>query len=58
MAIALGLFPKDGEAQFAMREVVRSSYTLSQLRFLFATILIHMLGDSKALYDEFLLDIS
>lgn len=54
MAIALGLFPKDGEAQFAMREAVHSSYTPSQLRFLFATVLIHMPGDSRALYDEFL----
>jgi hypothetical protein len=58
MAIALGLFPKDGEAQFAMREAVRSSYTPSQLRFLFTTVLIHMPGDSKALYDEFLPDMS
>jgi hypothetical protein len=58
MAIALGLFPKDGEAQFAMREAVRSSYTPSQLRFLFATVLIHMPRDSKALYNEFLPDIS
>ena len=58
MAIALGLFPKDGKAQFAMREAVRSSYTLAQLRFLFATVLIHMPGDSKALYDEFLPEMS
>jgi hypothetical protein len=58
MAIALGLFPKDGEAQFAMREAVRSSYTPGQLRFLFATVLIHMPGDSRALYDEFLTNMS
>jgi hypothetical protein len=58
MAIALGLFPKDGEAQFAMREAIASSYTPSQLRFLFATVLIYMPGDSKALYDEFLEDMS
>ena len=58
MAIALGLFPKDGEAQFAMREAIASSYSLGQLRFLFATVLIHMPGDSKALYDEFLPEMS
>ena len=58
MAIALGLFPKDGEAQFAMREAIASSYSPSQLRFLFATVLIHMPGDSKALYDEFLPEMS
>jgi hypothetical protein len=58
MSIALGLFPKDGEAQFAMREAIASSYTPGQLRFLFATVLIHMLGDSRALYDEFLTDMS
>jgi hypothetical protein len=58
MAIALGLFPKDSEAQFAMREAIASSYSPGQLRFLFATVLIHMPGDSKALYDEFLQDIS
>jgi hypothetical protein len=41
-----------------MREAIASSYSPSQLRFLFATVLIHMLGDSKALYDEFLPDMS
>jgi hypothetical protein len=58
MTIALSLFPKDGEAQFAMREAIASSYSPSQLWFLFATVLIHMPGDSKALYDEFLPDMS
>lgn len=58
MAIALGLFPKDGEAQFAMREAIASSYSPGQLRFLFATVLIYILGDSKALYNEFLQDMS
>jgi hypothetical protein len=57
-AIALGLFPKNGEAQFAMREAIASSYSPGQLRFLFATVLIHMPGDSKALYDEFLPEMS
>jgi hypothetical protein len=58
MAIALSLFPRDGEAQFAMREAIASSYSLGQLRFLFATVLIYMPGDSKALYDEFLPEMS
>jgi hypothetical protein len=41
-----------------MREDIASSYSLGQLRFLFATVLIYMLGDSKALYNEFLPDMS
>ena len=41
-----------------MREAIASSYSPGQLRFLFATVLIHMPGDSKALYNEFLLDMS
>ncbi len=58
MAIALGLFPKDGEAQFAMREAIASSYSPGQLCFLFATILLYMPGDSRVLYDEFLPEMS
>ena len=41
-----------------MREAIASSYSPGQLRFLFATVLIHMPGDSKALYDEFLPEMS
>ena len=58
MTIALSLFPKDREAQFAIREAIALSYSLGQLCFLFATVLIYMLEDSKALYNKFLPDMS
>ncbi len=42
MAIALGLFAKDGEVQFAMWEAIGSSYTPGHLCFLFAAVLINI----------------
>ena len=58
VAIALGLFPKDGEAHFAMTEAVDASYSPGQLRFLFASILVDMPTDAPKLYNDFLSDMS
>ena len=58
VAIALGLFPRDGEAHFAMTEAIDASYSPGQLRFLFASILIDMPTDAPKLYAEFLSDMS
>jgi hypothetical protein len=58
VAIALGLFPKDGEAHFAMTEAVNASYSPGQLWFLFAGILVDMPTDTPKLYNNFLFDMS
>ena len=58
VAIALGLFPKDGEAHFAMTEAIDASYSPGQLRFLFASILVDMPTDALKLYNDFLSDMS
>jgi hypothetical protein len=57
-AIALGLFPRDGEAHFAMTEAIDASYSPGQLRFLFASILVDMPTDALKLYNDFLSDMS
>jgi primosomal protein N' len=58
VAIALGLFPEDGEAHFAMAEAINASYSPGQLRFLFASILVDIPTDAPKLYNDFLSDIS
>ena len=58
VAIALGLFPKDSEAHFAITEAIDASYSPGQLRFLFASILVDMPTDAPKLYNDFLSDIS
>lgn len=58
VAIALGLFPQDGEAHFAMTEAIDASYSPGQLRFLFASILVDMPTDAPKLYNDFLSDMS
>ena len=58
VAIALGLFQRDGEAHFAMTEAIDASYSPGQLRFLFASILVDMPTDAPKLYSDFLTDMS
>ena len=58
VAIALGLFPRDGEAHFAMTEAIDASYSPGQLRFLFVSILVDMPTDVLKLYNDFLFDMS
>ena len=58
VAIALGLFLQDGEAHFAITEAIDALYSLGQLQFLFASILVDMPTDAPKLYNDFLSDIS
>ena len=54
VAIALGLFPRDGEAHYAMAEAVELSYSPPQLRFLFVGVLMEFPTDALKLYADFL----
>lgn len=56
-AIHLGLFTSENEGYFAMREACESFHTPSQLRFLFARILIEGYP-ARPLWDDFYLDFS
>ena len=58
VAIALGLFPQDGEAYYAMQEAIQVLYSPSQLRFLFASILTEFPTDAPQLYADFLEDMA
>jgi hypothetical protein len=54
VAIALALFPRDGEAHYAMAEAVELSYSPPQLRFLFVGVLLEFPTDALKLYADFL----